>query len=174
MQVVSSTDPLGVFSEAQAFFEARLGSRRGNARHLVRAFRGFLESIDLDPESYQNIWSARTKIFLGSETGPIARFHRLYDGLVRIKRGREDYNCASRLCYIFLEHDLEQLVKSGSFQLSRGRGKKTVALCAQAESLSSTVTAVKADRKAGRCYLQLLRLSSPGFLLLIGSHVNTV
>lgn len=166
--VVSSTDPLEVFSDAQAFFKARLGSRRDHARHLVRAFQGFLESIDLDPESYRNIWSARTKIFLGTGTGPIARFRRLYDGLVRIKCGQEDYNCAGRLCHIFLEHDLEQLEKSGSFRMSRGCSKKTVALRAQAESISSTVAAVKADRKAGRCYLQLLRLSSPGLLLLIG------
>ncbi|OBT96316.1 hypothetical protein VE01_05744 [Pseudogymnoascus verrucosus] len=171
---VSSVDPLNVFSEAQAFFETRLGPRKGHAKNLVRAFRGFLESIDLDPEDYRNIWSARSEIFLGSGVGPIARFHRLYDGLVRIKRGREDYDCASRLWHIFLEHDLEQLVRSGSFKMSRGRGKKTAALCAQAESISSTVASVKADRKTGRCYLQLLRLSSPGLLLLIGSHVNTV
>ena len=172
--IVSPVDPPNVLSEAQTFFEKKLGPRRGQAKHLVRAFRGFRESVDLNPESYKNIWCARTKIFLGSGTGPLARFHRLYDGLVRIKRGREDYDCASRLCHIFLEHDLEQLVKSGSFQMSRGRGRKTAALYAQAESISSTVAAVKADRKAGRCYLQLLTLSGPGLLLLIGSQVNTV
>ncbi len=170
----SLANPPNVFSEVQAFFKIRLGSRRCYTKHLVRALRGFLESMGLGPESYRNIWFVRTKIVLGSGTGPIARLHRLCNGLHRIKNGREDYDRASRLCHIFIKHDLEQLVKSGSFQLPRGRGKKTAALCAQAESISSTVAAIKADRKAGRCYLQLSRLSSPGLLLLIGRHVNTL
>lgn len=174
LSVVAPTVSFGVLSEAQTFFERKLGSRSSHAKYLVRAVRGFMEAMNLDPQSYKNIWSARTKIFLGSGKGPIARFHRLYDGLVRIKRGREDYDCASRLCHILLEHDLEQLLKSGSFQMSRGRGKKTAALSAQAASISTTVAAVKADRKAGRCYLKLLMEGSPGLLLLIGGHVNTV
>ncbi len=141
---------------------------------MVRAVRGFLEAVNLDAESFKNIWSARAKLFLGSGTGPIARFNRLYDGLTRIKRGRKDHECASRLCYIFLEHDLEQLILPGSFQMSRGRGRKTAALYAHEASLSATVDTVKADLKAGKGYLQLLMEASPGLLLIIGSHVNTV
>ena len=170
----TSAVALDVLSEARAFFEIGLGSRCGRAVALVRAVKGFLEPAALAAENYRNLWSARSKIFLGSKAGPIARLRRLHDGLLRIKRGREDYDCAGRFCYIFLEHDLEQLVMSGSFQMSRGRGRKSAALSAQAASISVTEAVVRADRKAGRAYVQLLLEGGPGLLLLIGRYVNTM
>lgn len=172
--VMASATPLGVFLDSRDFFEQKLGPRSSHAKYLVRAVSGFIEAMNLGPDSFKNIWSARTKIFLGSGVGPIARFHRLCNGLIRIRRGREDYDCASRLCYIFLEHDLDQLLKSRSFQMSRGRGRMTAALSAQAEGISTSVAAVKADRKAGRGYLQLLMEGGPGLLLLVGSQVHTM
>jgi hypothetical protein len=172
--VVASAPSFGDFLESRNFFEAKLGLRSSHAKYLVRAVSGFNEAMNLDPEGFKNIWSSRSKIFLGSGAGPIARFRRLCDGLLRIQRGREDYDCASRLCHIFLEHDLEQLLKCGPFQMSRGRGRMTAALSAQAASISTTVTALKADRKAGRGYLQLLMEGGPGLLLLVGSHVHTM
>ena len=50
--------------------------------------------------------------------------------------------------------------------MSRGRGRMTAALSAQAANTSTTVAALKADRKAGRGYLQLLMDGGPGLLLL--------
>ncbi|KIN06868.1 hypothetical protein OIDMADRAFT_46792 [Oidiodendron maius Zn] len=172
--VVASVPSFGAFLDSQNFFQGQLGPRCSRASYLVRAVSGFMEGMNLDPERFKNIWCARSKIFLGSGTGPIARFRRLYNGLLRIQRSREDYDCASRLCHIFLEHDLEQLLNFRSFRTSRGRGRMTAALAAQAASISTTVAALKADRKAGRGYLQLLMESGPGLLLLVGSHVHTI
>lgn len=161
-------------AEAYAVFNAKLGTRGSRAKYLLRALRGFVGAMDNDAQIYTDLWSAKTKIFVGSGTDPIARLRRLYEGFIRIKCGREKYDCASRLCYLFLDHDLELLLTYASLPTSRGRGRKTAAFYAQAESISSTVEAVKADSKSGRCYLQLLKCSSPGFLLLIGSQVNTL
>ena len=169
-----SVPSFGAFLDSQNFFQGQLGPRCSHAGYLVRAVSGFMEGMNLDPDRLKNIWGARSKIFLGSGTGPIARFRRLYNGLLKIQRSREDYDCASRLCHIFLEHDLEQLLKFKSFRTSRGRGRMTAALSAQAASISTTVAALKADRKAGRGYLQLLMESGPGLLLLVGSHVHTM
>jgi hypothetical protein len=171
---VASASSSGVFFESRDFFQGKLGLRSSRSKYLVRAVAGFDQAMNLNPEGFRNIWGARSKIFLGSGTGPIARLRRLCKGLGRIQRGREDYDCASRLCHIFLEHDLEQLLKCGSFQMSRGRGRMTAALCTQAASISTTAAALKADRKAGRGYLQLLMDGGPGLLLLVGNHVHTM
>lgn len=163
-----------ILSKARSFFISRLGPRKFRVKYLVRAVDGILKAPDMSPAAYQSIWSPRAEIFEGSEPGPIARFRRLYDGHLKIKQGQEENACADRLCYIFLEHDLEHLMQTETLEMSRGRGRKTAAFCKQAESISSTVEAIRADRKSGRAYLQLLYEGGPGLLLRIGSQVATM
>ncbi|KAJ6181753.1 hypothetical protein N7485_000395 [Penicillium canescens] len=174
----SSTDaayaPLEKHTNAAAFFRARLRSRSSRASYLARALQGLINVMEPDGTRYANLWSTRERIFSGVGTGPVARFQRLFHGFLRVKRGREDYDCASRLCHIFLEHDLEQLATSDLLHLSRGRGRKSAALSLQAASISASIDAVKADRKAGQRYMQILMDAGPGLLLMLGSQVNTV
>ncbi|KAJ6174772.1 hypothetical protein N7485_004577 [Penicillium canescens] len=155
---------------AGAFFMTRMGSRNTRAIYLARALQGLIGAMELDGERYVNLWSSRETIFSGSGTGPVARFRRLFHALLQVRRGRDDYDCASRLCHIFLEHDLEQLEKSGHLRVSRGRGRKSAALSMQAASISASVEAVKTDRKAGRRYMQVLMDAGPGLLLMLGSQ----
>ncbi|KAJ6175026.1 hypothetical protein N7485_004831 [Penicillium canescens] len=166
--------PLEKHADAAAFFRTRLGSRNSRATYLARALQGLINAMELDGARYANLWSTRERIFSGVGTGPVARFQRLFHGFLRVKRGRDDYDCASRLCHIFLEHDLEQLATSDFLRLSRGRGRKSAALSLQAASISASINAVKADRKAGQRYMQILMDAGPGLLLMLGSQVNTV
>ena len=50
----------------------------------------------------------------------------------------------------------------------------TAALQLQAESISTTVEAIKAERKAGRGYIRLLMEGGPGFVVRIGCNVFTM
>ncbi|KAJ6174591.1 hypothetical protein N7485_005328 [Penicillium canescens] len=166
--------PLENHTNAAAFFRARLGSRNSRATYLARALQGLINAMELDGATYANLWSTRERIFSGVGTGPVARFQRLFHGFLRVKRGRDDYDCASRLCHIFLDHDLEQLATSDLLHLSRGRGRKSAALSLHAASISASIGAVKTDRKAGQRYMQILMDAGPGLLLMLGSQVNTV
>ncbi|KAJ6175071.1 hypothetical protein N7485_004876 [Penicillium canescens] len=166
--------PLENHTNAAAFFRARLGSRNSRATYLARALQGLINAMELDGATYANLWSTRERIFSGVGTSPVARFQRLFHGFLRVKRGRDDYDCASRLFHIFLDHDLEQLATSDLLRLSRGRGRKSAALSLQAASISASIGAVKADRKAGQRYMQILMDAGPGLLLMLGSQINTV
>ncbi|KIM95545.1 hypothetical protein OIDMADRAFT_33645 [Oidiodendron maius Zn] len=164
-----------ILNKAKEFFELRLRARSRRALYLVRAVQGFMEVDDATLYIREHMWAFKSEIFDGWEDiSSIARFRRLYEGHQRIKLRREEYACADRFCYIFLEHDLDQLANSGDLILSQGRGRKTAAFHKQAESISSTVNAVRANRKAGRGYLHLLIDGGPGFVLLIGSQVSTI
>lgn len=142
----------------------------------MRAVQGFIEASTVSPDFAQEIWRAGPNIFASPTegTGLVARLRRLYDGHCRIKKSREDYSCADRLCYILLDHDLQQLVLSGELVMSQGRGKKTAALYKQAWDISTTVDELRANRKAGSGYRHLLYLGGPGFLLQMGSQVSTM
>lgn len=162
-------------TKARDFFKRKLGPRCCRAQYLVRAIQGFIEADKAESPVCEDMWGFGSDIFDGwEENSSIARFRRLYEGHRRIKLRRDDYACADRFCYIFLEHDLEHLVKSGDLIMSQGRGRKTAAFYRQAESISSTVNAVRANRKAGRGYLHLLIDGGPGFLLRIGGQVSTM
>ncbi|EMD84692.1 hypothetical protein COCHEDRAFT_1122107 [Bipolaris maydis C5] len=121
------------------------------------------------------MWESRSAIFKKpSISNTKARLRSLYDGHRKIKRAREQYSYAARFCYIYLEHDLDQLSKSQDLVLSQGRGKITAAFELQAEILSTSVEVVKSERKAGRGYLQLLIEGGPGFILRLGCNVSTI
>lgn len=164
-----------ILNKAKEFFQISLGARSRRAQYLVRAIQGFIEVDDATLYIQEHMWTFKSEIFNScEEVGSIARFRRLYEGHQRIKLRREEYACADRFCYIFLEHDLDQLAKSSDLILSQGRGRKTAAFRKQAESISLTINTVRANRKAGRGYLHLLIDGGPGFVLLIGSQVSTM
>lgn len=168
-----TVSPKGV-TETQAYFQSKLGARRSRSKYLVRAVAGLQECANLDPKRYDNLWSTQRKIFSTPGAEKTTRFEKLLVAFLNIKRAREDYDCASRLCHLFLDHDLEELLKSGGFRLSRGRGRKTAALLMQAERVSVNIEALKAHRKAGMAYLQLFLHVGPGVLLILGRQVNTM
>jgi hypothetical protein len=142
---------------------------------LLRAIQGFLEAPRCTPGIAQDMWSERSAIFSKpNKADSNARLRNLYDGHQKIKKAREQYSYAARFCYIYLEHDLEELSKSQSLVLSQGRGKMTAAFELQAEIISVSVDVVKAERKAGKGYLQLLMEGGPGFILRLGCNVSTV
>ena len=160
---------------ARQFFETRLMSRKNRAPYLVRAVQGFLEAPPLPPEFSKDIWNEKSAIFSKPQVaGSTARFRSLYEGHRKIKRGGEQYLSATRFCYIYLEHDLEQIIASQELVLSQGRGKVTAAFQLQAESISVTMDTLRAERKAGRGYIRLLMEGGPGFVLRMGSNVSTM
>ncbi|CZS90862.1 uncharacterized protein RAG0_01749 [Rhynchosporium agropyri] len=164
-----------VISNAAKFFEARLGTRTKRLHYLVRAVQGFLEAPKLEPGFAKAMWCSRSSIFTRPEMADSnARLRNLYDGHRRIKQAREQYLYAARFCYIYLEHDLEELSKSHALVLSQGRGRMTAAFEVQAKIISTSVEVVKAERKAGRGYLQLLLEGGPGFILRLGCNVSTI
>ncbi|KAF7896582.1 hypothetical protein EAF00_006596 [Botryotinia globosa] len=121
------------------------------------------------------MWNKKSAIFSKpGVTGSTARFRSLYEGHRKIKRGGEEYLAAARFCYIYLEHDLEQIIQSQKLVLSQGRGKVTAAFQLQAKNISITMDALRAERKAGRGYIRLLMEGGPGFVLRMGSNVSTI
>ncbi|KAL2060610.1 hypothetical protein VTL71DRAFT_9251 [Oculimacula yallundae] len=169
------TSHYDALSNAADFFKARLGARIKRLHYLVRAVQGFLEAPTLEPDFAKGIWCSRTAIFTKPQLAdPNARLRNLYDGHRRIKQAREQYSYAARFCYIYLEHDLEELAKSQALVLSQGRGRMTAAFEVQASIISTSVDVVKAERKAGRGYLQLLLEGGPGFILSLGCNVSTI
>lgn len=172
---LTNVQPPDVLLEAKRYFAARLGDRCCRLSHLVRAVQGFIEAPPLTPDFAQNMWNARSSIFdKPTKVDKNARLRSLYDGHRKIKGAREQYSYAARFSYIYLEHDLEELSKSEFLVLSQGRGKMTAAFELQAEIISTTVEVVKAERKAGRGYLQLLMEGGPGFVLRLGRNVSTM
>ncbi|KAI1876756.1 uncharacterized protein JN550_000828 [Neoarthrinium moseri] len=173
---ISELSSCGILRQAMGFFEARLGTRRNRVRYLVRAIQGFLEAPKLAPGFVLDIWSSRSAIFTKPLTAGCsnARLQNLYKGHRKLKQAREQYSYAARFCYIYLEHDLEELSKSQSLVLSQGRGKMTAAFELQASIISTSVDVVKAERKAGRGYLQLLMEGGPGYVLRLGCNVSTI
>ncbi|RDW64612.1 hypothetical protein BP6252_10263 [Coleophoma cylindrospora] len=160
---------------ARQFFEARLNSRKNRAPYLVRAVQGFLEAPVLPAEFSKDMWNEKSAIFSKPQVaGSTARFRSLYEGHRKIKRCGEQYLSATRFCYIYLEHDLEQIMASQELVLSQGRGKVTAAFQLQAESISITMDTLRAERKAGRGYIRLLMEGGPGFVLRMGSNVSTI
>ncbi|RDW68647.1 hypothetical protein BP5796_09304 [Coleophoma crateriformis] len=160
---------------AREFFEARLNSRKNRAPYLVRAVQGFLEAPLLPAEFSKDMWNEKSAIFSKPQVaGSTARFRSLYEGHRKIKRCGEQYLSATRFCYIYLEHDLEQIMASQELVLSQGRGKVTAAFQLQAESISITMDTLRAERKAGRGYIRLLMEGGPGFVLRMGSNVSTI
>ncbi|EUC43815.1 hypothetical protein COCMIDRAFT_99842 [Bipolaris oryzae ATCC 44560] len=164
-----------VLWRAKQFFAERLGDRRARLDYLFRAVQGLVEAPGLAQDFAENMWKSRSAIFnKPSMPNTKARLRSLYDGHRTIKRAREQYLYAARFCYIYLEHDLDELSKSRDLILSQGRGRITAAFELQAEIISTTVEVVKAERKAGRGYLQILMEGGPGFILRLGSNVSTI
>ncbi|KAF7908031.1 uncharacterized protein EAF01_003786 [Botrytis porri] len=164
-----------ILVRAKQFFEARLTTRANRAKYLVRAVQGFLEAPQLPCDFAKEMWNKKSAIFSKPQvTGSTARFRSLYEGHRKIKRGGEEYLAATRFCYIYLEHDLEQIIQSQKLVLSQGRGKVTAAFQLQAKNISITMDALRAERKAGRGYIRLLMEGGPGFVLRMGSNVSTI
>ncbi|KAF5868418.1 uncharacterized protein Bfra_012328 [Botrytis fragariae] len=164
-----------ILVKAREFFELRLANRGNRARYLVRAVQGFLEAPQLPCDFAKEMWNKKSAIFSKPQvTGSTARFRSLYEGHRKIKRGGEEYLAAARFCYIYLEHDLEQIIQSQKLVLSQGRGKVTAAFQLQAKNISITMDALRAERKAGRGYIRLLMEGGPGFVLRMGSNVSTI
>lgn len=164
-----------VLWRAKQFFAERLGDRQARLDYLFRAVQGLVEAPELAPDFTKNMWKSRSAIFnKPSMPNTKARLRSLYNGHRTIKRAREQYLYAARFCYIYLEHDLDELSKSRDLILSQGRGRITAAFELQAEIISTTVDIVKAERKAGRGYLQILMEGGPGFILRLGSNVSTM
>ncbi|XP_014551463.1 hypothetical protein COCVIDRAFT_42227 [Bipolaris victoriae FI3] len=170
-----STQSENVLWRAKQFFAERLGDRQARLDYLFRAVQGLVEAPELAPDFTKNMWKSRSAIFnKPSMPNTKARLRSLYNGHRTIKRAREQYLYAARFCYIYLEHDLDELSKSRDLILSQGRGRITAAFELQAEIISTTVDIVKAERKAGRGYLQILMEGGPGFILRLGSNVSTI
>ncbi|TGO44328.1 hypothetical protein BCON_0544g00010 [Botryotinia convoluta] len=171
----SNPDIPNILVGARQFFEARLTTRGNRAKYLVRAVQGFLEAPQLPCDFAKEMWNKKSAIFSKPQmTGSTARFRSLYEGHRKIKRGGEEYLAAARFCYIYLEHDLEQIIQSQKLVLSQGRGKVTAAFQLQAKNISITMDALRAERKAGRGYIRLLMEGGPGFVLRMGSNVSTI
>ncbi|KUL81539.1 hypothetical protein ZTR_10659 [Talaromyces verruculosus] len=164
-----------ILAVAHVAFESQLGYRKDHAQALVRAVQGLLEAPEPACDLPESIWGSRSSIF-GECTAASStdRLRRLYEGHHRIKKWREEYACAARFCYIYLHHDIEQLLRTEDLELSHGRGRMTAALVLQAATIGLTVDAVRAERKAGRNYMHLLMHGGPGFVLQVGRNVSTI
>lgn len=63
---INPNDVQRQYAEAYAMFAAKLGARRSHAKYLEKALRGFIGAVDVNAQKYDALWSARTKIFVGS------------------------------------------------------------------------------------------------------------
>jgi len=142
---------------------------------LAQVAHGFVQTPTLSRSSYDQLWSTKSDIFNQSEIGHTSRIRRLHKGLRKIKQGSKEYDCAKRFALLFLRQEFDETVASvEDTELSYGQKKATVAYKRIALDLSTTVTALKDERRRSRLYLSLLTKSGPGDLLELGDGVSSL
>jgi hypothetical protein len=162
---------------ARHFKNIAPGAHPDRIQRLVRVVRGFVEAKALPQESYEMLWSFKDGIFEGSEDG-LERFCRLQRGRRKIMVRTTEYDCATRLALLFVNHDIDHLSKvpkkSKDPKLRRGQNRKTAAFQQLVAVSDTPLEVLKTDWKNSRNYSHVLAQAGPGSLLEMGSGVNSV
>ena len=149
-------------------------------RRLTAAVPGFVRVPTVDPLSY-DLWS--TKAIFDESLDTESRYSRLCAGRRRIDQGSEEYACAVRLYYIFLEHEFEELTSlfcqniSASTSTDKTHVRETTKNRVYREITTGslfTPRSLSNDRTHGRHYNALLKEVGPGDLLDLGDDTSTL
>ena len=151
-------------------------SDRLQRQRLAAAAPGFVRIPKVEPSSY-DLWS--TKSIFGECPDTESRISRLSVGRQRIDQASKEYACATRLYYIFLEHEIEDMAFdfSGSTSAGKANWQKTITSHVYREITNNSVMTPRGlsnDRTRGRHYYTLLEATGPGDLLDLGDDASTL
>lgn len=133
---------------ARHFKNIAPGAHPDRIQRLVRVVRGFVEAKALPQQSYEMLWSFKDGIFEDSEDG-LGRFCRLQRGRRKMMLRATEYDCATRLALLFVNHDIDHLSKvpktSKDPKLRRGQNRKTAAFQQIVAASDTTLEVLKTD-----------------------------
>lgn len=146
------------------YFESK-GVCTKKAKELSRLIKSFTEVKVLPLESYESLWSDRTKIF-NSKIG--TRIQRLRQGRQIIENNRAEDECAARLALLYSVHEADNFLLTPTrvtWPLRNGCNNKANTLNTFAQINNISKDELHSDRHKSKPFFQLLLKAGPGVLL---------
>jgi hypothetical protein len=141
---------------------------RKRVDELIKVAKKLESANNIPITAFSNLWSSNNGPVPQAPSNDIfSRFNSLYNTKLRIQTGHAVLDCAGRFNSLFIRHAVDVLTSNKELA-------QTAAFERIAKETLWSFEKIKSEYEKARNFITILELDGPGYLLRLGSEVNSL